>query len=131
MPEINRDFAKKDDSSDYVFLYVEEAHATDEWPISSSRFMPNDEIVSIKQPVTSSERVTVARDFAKTFDVSSMTVLIDDPKDNAFEKAYAPWPIRMYVIENGKLQYISAPTDCSHDLGELREWLEKRHGKTI
>ena len=39
----------------------------------------------------------------------------------------APWPIRLYVIENGIMQFISAPTDCAHDVSELRTWLEKRH----
>lgn len=37
------------------------------------------------------------------------------------------WPIRLYVIENGTMQFISAPTDCAHDVSELRAWLEKRH----
>ena len=41
----------------------------------------------------------------------------------------APWPIRLYVIENGVIQFISAPTDCTHDVSELRAWLEKRHAK--
>lgn len=39
----------------------------------------------------------------------------------------APWPIRLYVIDNGTMQFISAPTDCAHDVSELRAWLEKRH----
>jgi len=34
----------------------------------------------------------------------------------------------MYVIEDGTVQFISAPTECAHDVRELRAWLEKRHG---
>ena len=87
---------------------------------------------------------------------TEMKVLVDDPEQsNPFEVAYcecnivsyaihffvvpflliwllyiisAPCPIRLYVIENGMMRFISAPTDCAHDVSELRAWLEKRHG---
>lgn len=108
-------------------MYIEEAHATDEWPISSSRFMPDNEPVSVTQPKTIAERVAVAQTFATTFDITGLKLLIDDPTNNAFEKDYAPWPIRLYVIENGVIQYISEPTECSHDVGQLRTWLNTRH----
>ena len=39
----------------------------------------------------------------------------------------APWPIRLYIIENGIVQYISEPDECTHHVSELRLWLEKRH----
>lgn len=128
-----RDFALTGEFSkntDFCFLYIEEAHAIDEWPIRSSRYMPNNEIVSVEQPKVLSERVQLARNFVQTFGLGrEMKVLVDDPEQgNLFESAYAPWPIRIYVIENGKVQFISAPTDCSHDVSELRDWLEQRHG---
>lgn len=111
-----------------MFVYIEEAHATDEWPISSSRYMPKNEIVDVKQPRIAFERVALAQKFINTFDLGpEMKVLVDDPTKNAFQSAYAPWPIRIYVIENGKMEYISAPTNCSHDVTELRTWLEERH----
>ena len=126
-------------------MYIEEAHALDEWPISSSRYMPNDSVVSVVQP-------KLAQRFVKTFELGSdMKILVDDPeKGNLFEVAYgkflfamshlvslttrlplsyhisAPWPIRLYVIEN-VMQFISSPTECTHDVSELRLWLEQRH----
>lgn len=114
--------------SDFAFLYIEEAHASDEWPIRSSRYMPGGEIVNVKQPKLLEERIELAKRFTARFGLGpELTVLVDDPeKGNPFEKAYAPWPIRIYVIENGKIQYISSPSDCAHDVGELRTWLEKR-----
>ena len=134
-------------------MYIEEAHALDEWPISSSRYMPNDSVVSVVQPKLASERVALAQRFVKTFELGSdMKILVDDPeKGNLFEVAYgkflfamshlvslttrlplsyhisAPWPIRLYVIENGVMQFISSPTECTHDVSELRLWLEQRH----
>ncbi len=93
--------------------------------------MPNNEIVSVKQPKLSSERVQLAKDFAQMFGLGQeMQVVVDDPEQgNPFESAYAPWPIRIYVIENRVMQFISAPTDCTHDVNELRMWLEQRHGR--
>ena len=128
-----RDFAKAgvefSKSNDFAFLYIEEAHACDEWPIRSSRYMPNGEVVSVKQPRLVSERVALAQSFVDSFDLGpEMKILVDDPEQgNLFEKAYAPWPIHIYVIENGIMQYISAPTDCAHDVSELRAWLKHRH----
>ena len=71
-------------------MYIEEAHALDEWPISSSRYMPNDSVVSVVQPKLASERVALAQRFVKTFELGSdMKILVDDPeKGNLFEVAY-------------------------------------------
>ena len=92
--------------------------------------MPDNEIVSVKQPRFVSERVALAQQFVETFGLGpEMKVLVDDPWDNAFEKAYAPWPLRMYVIENGKIEYISYPKNCTQDTEELKAWLLRRHRK--
>jgi len=82
----------------------------------------------VEQPKLASERVKLAQRFVKTFGMGNeMKVLVDNPENgNRFGEAYA-WPIRLYVIENGTMQFISAPTDCAHDVSELRAWLEKRH----
>mmetsp|Transcript_25911 Transcript_25911/g.40658 ORF Transcript_25911/g.40658 Transcript_25911/m.40658 type:complete len:134 (+) Transcript_25911:1603-2004(+) len=128
-----RDFAQVGQefshNNDFAFVYIEEAHATDEWPISSSRYTPDGQVVSVEQPKVASERVKLAQRFVKTFGMGTeMKVLVDNPENgNLFGEAYAPWPIRLYVIENGTMQFISAPTDCAHDVSELRAWLEKRH----
>jgi len=92
--------------------------------------MPNDEIVNVKQPRLISERVVVAQKFVDTFGLGSeMKVVVDDPDGNTFQLTYAPWPIRIFVIENGRIEYISSPKDCTHDVGELGAWLKERHGQ--
>ena len=93
--------------------------------------MPASDIVDIKQPKQISERVVLAQRFVNTFDLGEeLKVLVDNPETgNPFESKYAPWPIRIYVIENGVMQFISSPTNCEHDVTELRAWLEHRHRK--
>ena len=78
-------------------MYIEEAHALDEWPISSSRYMPNDTVVSVIQPKLASERVALAQRFVNTFDLGSdMKILVDDPeKGNQFEVAYGKFLFAM------------------------------------
>ena len=91
--------------------------------------MLNNNVVSVEQPRVLSKRMALAQIFVETFGLGpEMSVLVDDPElGNPFESAYAPWPIRIYVIENGVMQFISKPTDCAHDVTELRTWLEQRH----
>ena len=45
----------------WVVVYIEEAHAADEWPISSARYAPNGEPVNIPQHTRRSERLRLAR----------------------------------------------------------------------
>lgn len=131
VPAIYRDFVTGyKNTTDFAFVYIEEAHATDEWPISSSRYMPDNEVVSVKQPRLVSERVSLAQRFVQTFGLGSeLKVLVDDPQGNAFQAAYAPWPIRIYVIENGRMEYISSPENSTHNIEELKDWLLQRHQK--
>jgi hypothetical protein len=110
-------------------VYIAEAHAVDEWPINSSRYVPSGEAVALRQPTNKEERLEACETFLRTYglsDVGAMHVVVDDPIDEAFQKVFAPWPIRMYIVEDGSMQLISEPTECSHDVGALREWLDNR-----
>ena len=113
-----------------MMVYIEEAHAVDEWPVRSGRFVPGGIPVSVEQPKTTNERLGICTEFLQTMGLpkdGELKIAVDGPEEgNLFEKAYAPWPVRMFVIEDGTMQFISAPTECSHNVGELREWLEER-----
>lgn len=95
-----------------------EAHAEDEWPISSSRFTPDSCPVVIKQPKTTEERVEVAKSFVKAFNFR--VPMLVDPINNPFDEVFAPWPLRFYIAQHGKLVYKSQPKNCSYDVAELR-----------
>ena len=43
--------------------------------------------------------------------------------DGAFERLFAPWPLRFYVAERGRLAFIAEPRECTYDLSLLREHL--------
>ncbi len=115
--------------ADWLMVYIAEAHATDEWPVNSARYNPSGKAVAIKQPKSKEERVEVCETFLETFgieDRGKLQVVVDGPEAGAFERAFAPWPIRMYIVEDGIMQLISEPTECSHDVASIKEWLDGR-----
>ncbi len=102
-------------------MYIAEAHAMDEWPLQSARFnQGRGPVIVEKQPTLASERCALARKFASDFamDLSKSTFefLVDDPETgDEFEKEYAPWPLRLYLISDSKLEWIAEPKSCSYD----------------
>jgi hypothetical protein len=125
---------------DWGMVYIAEAHATDEWPISSSRFNGDEGPVNVPQPKSTEERCDVARQFARRFvkgdGAERIKLLVDPllPRDGErlqseqklvepFEEAFAPWPLRLYVVQDGKLLYKAQPDSCSYDIAHFRSWL--------
>jgi hypothetical protein len=102
-------------------IYIAEAHALSEWPVRSGRFNRGRGAVLVEQqPATAAERCALARRFLADFDVDtkkdSLEVLVDDPEQgDPFEKEYAPWPLRLYLIRAGKVEWIAQPENCSYD----------------
>mmetsp|Transcript_26980 Transcript_26980/g.53121 ORF Transcript_26980/g.53121 Transcript_26980/m.53121 type:complete len:136 (-) Transcript_26980:525-932(-) len=112
-----------------VFVYVDEAHAQDEWPVGAHlNSLPNVE----KQCKTTSERVKVVQDLMMPFlktnapsllpdpsDPNACRWLLDAPEDSFFEKLYAPWPLRFWIVHKGRLAYIAEPTNGQFSVEEL------------
>ncbi len=112
-----------------VVIYICEAHATDEWPISSARFNGGRGAVCVAQPRADAERCALARQFAADFALGDMPMLVDAAQGddaNAFERAYAPWPLRFHGIvgdaDAARLSYVAHPRDCGYDVAALRDW---------
>ncbi|KAI7840527.1 hypothetical protein COHA_005826 [Chlorella ohadii] len=49
--------------------------------------------------------------------------MLVDPIDNPFDAAFAPWPLRFYILHRGCIAYKAQPRECSYSLSELRERL--------
>lgn len=100
-----------------------EAHAEDEWPISSARYNPSGEAVSILQHTTLEGRLLAAKSFHAAFDVP-FPILVDGI-DNAFEAVFCTWPFRFYVVHHGCVVFQSQPRDCTYHLEPLIEALDR------
>ena len=85
---------------DFVTIYVEEAHASDEWGFASGP--------QLAQARSLSERLQAARLFLNetpSFDGGNLWV---DGMDNAACIAYAALPERLYVIQDGVCACVEA-----------------------
>lgn len=124
---------------DFVFVYVAEAHAEDEWPISSGRCNFGRGPVRVKQPRLRSERLALARRFLDEHDGGGDAfdfAFVDDVEQgDEFEREFAPWPFRFFGVGVGgdgerRLEYVSHPRDATYDLRALRDWVLGLSGDT-
>lgn len=118
----------------WKFIYIAEAHATDEWPIQSARGSVDGEI-SNPQTRTSSDRLKLAMETRKKYLGDRWECYIDPPEGEEiteeggpFMQIYKPWPLRVYGFVGKHLEFISEPKGGELDLTEIRGWLEGYNG---
>ena len=92
MPEVNDLVAGWAGAADFVAVYIEEAHAIDEWPIAQLD-------IALRQHRSMGERVEAARSFVADFKVHPRLPFVADGMGNAFNAAYASWPFRFWVLD--------------------------------
>ena len=126
---------------EFAFVYIAEAHAADEWPVQSSRYNDDRGVVDIKQHRTTKERQKAAFTFREDFGLDWCPFYIDivptlgdteesrDAEENPFrsdgdfERFFAPWPTRFYVLHKGKVVFMSYPKNSTYHVGPLRRFL--------
>lgn len=87
-------------AAEFVFIYIKEAHPSDEWQAESN--LKSD--VVFNQPRTNAERIRLAQTFVSEMDIETPT-LVDDISNTA-NACYAAWPERIYVVDSaGKIVY--------------------------
>ena len=135
----------------FVMVYVAEAHAEDEWPISSGRYNAGRGPVRVTQPTSHEERVTLARRFVCDFDPLGDVfdeILVDDvDTGDEFERKFAPWPFRFFGVGaprgcqgllgssdgvhkeeiSRSIEYVAHPSAATYNLRKLREWVLQVH----
>jgi hypothetical protein len=100
-----------------IMVYISEAHANDEWPISNR--------VKINQHKTIEER-TEAVKFMQMRYKCDFKILIDSVNnEESFENKYCGWPERGFIFYKNKLEYVSYAEVNSrmHWFNEFTEWL--------
>jgi len=95
-----------------VTVYITEAHAADEWPVGKT-------ISAHKQPTSTQERCGLASEFSSTR-LTNVPMLVDNIS-NGFQKAFAAWPFRYYLVKDGKIVHKAQPSPVSllYDITEL------------
>lgn len=108
--------------ANWALIYTMEAHASDEWPISSARYEPSRRPVSIPQHRTDGERLQAAQTFQSTFQLPFPVCV--DGIENDFEKHFCTWPFRFYILYHGRVFWRAQPRECSYHLEDLVRALE-------
>jgi len=143
VPELAQLYQRYKDSASFAMVYVDEAHAQDEWPIGNHlNDLPN----VARQPRTTEARLEVMhqqvlpflrvnapgllpsfssfsglgdKEFDDLAGMSSLAWLLDPPELHLFEDVYAPWPLRFWIVQNGILKYIASPKNGQFSVEEL------------
>ena len=95
-------------------MYLEEAHAEDEWPIGSS--------VKIMSHKSISDRLGAVNKLKSETDWYMPTYM--DNMANEFNELFKAWPIRFYLIKNLELKYVAMPKDGMFSLPDLETNIE-------
>jgi len=100
----------------FVFVYILEAHATDEWPIACINDV-------VPQHKTTQDRLNAVGFFQEKFPLDSSVELVLDNEHNDFNKVYSSWPFRYWVINQGRVVVKSMPENDSVSLNQLYAFL--------
>ncbi|HZM51780.1 MAG TPA: deiodinase-like protein [Vicinamibacteria bacterium] len=120
MPEVRKVYADYKDRAAFYFVYIEEAHAHDVWPLVSNAKAN----IVFGTARDAGERVTVAGLCEKELKVE-FPILVDDMQNDVAD-AYTAWPTRMYVVDaNGKIAYKSRVGPFGFEAAPLREALAR------
>jgi len=110
-------YNKYKDKAEFLIVYITEAHAKDEWPVGKS-------VSFCDQPKVLEERCVLAR---KYNDENELSIPMGvDLMCNGFENVFAAWPVRFYVVKEGKLVWKAQPNleHYAYDPTELSKWLK-------
>jgi thiol-disulfide isomerase/thioredoxin len=120
MPAVNKLYQDYRDRAAFYFVYIEEAHAEDVWPLATNA---KEKIVhaSHRGP---DDRLDVANICAGVLKVE-FPILVDDMANRTGD-AYTGWPTRLYIVDPaGRIAYKSRPGPFGFKAAELEENLKR------
>jgi hypothetical protein len=101
-------------SVDFLCIYISEAHPINEWLLYSE--------VCFRQPRTLEERIAIARKLISETGMDERLVTVDVMDDNA-EIAFAAWPERLFIIQNGRIVYKGGTGPFHYHPEEVEQWI--------
>jgi len=117
VPALNSLYKEFEGKVDMVTVYIEEAHAVDEWPMGDGA--KGSDFKAIVQPRSLSERAQAAQLLVTDLDYEVPLVL--DNMENEVRVKYACWPLRFYVIDEEQVWYKAQPSKYRYSVPALRD----------
>lgn len=118
LPELNEIASKYCRLVKFVFVYIMEAHAADEWPIKELE-------EEIPQHKTLNDRINAATIFFHRNPLHPDFILTVDNFSNDFVNLYCSWPFRYWVVQDGLIKVKCMPNGDSVSLSALYAWLQE------
>jgi hypothetical protein len=109
----------------FLTIYIDEAHARDEWWLPDSPEAKDGERRCIYSPKTVEERITAAKKMKTDLDFPGE--IICDSMNGEVEDRFEAWPERVYIILNGVVVYKGGEGPFFYKLSEVQDWLAKYH----
>jgi hypothetical protein len=108
----------------FLTIYIEEAHAKDEWYFHESS-VTTEFKTEIAVHKTLSERIAAASTFREKTKVKELEMVCDSMRGDMVTR-YGAWPERLYIIVDGVVVYKGGMGPFDYRLYEVREWLEEK-----
>jgi len=111
---------------DFLFVYLREAHAADEWPLG--------EHVTLRQPTSLDERLAAARAFQNA--CALRLPILADGMEDGFMQAFSAHPLRFFVFHRGATVWTAHPCEdypkfeAGYRLDDIRPVLDFRLNHT-
>lgn len=107
-------------------IYIEEAHAADEWILSESK-VETEMQTSIFVHQSIQDRIAAAQLFKAKRNIPELEIVCDSMAGNITDR-YGAWPERLYIILDGVIVYQGGMGPFDYKLWEVQEWLATRYG---
>jgi thyroxine 5-deiodinase len=108
----------------FLTIYIEEAHARDEWYFKESR-VTTEFKAEIAVHKSIEERLAAAQMFRDRTQVNELELVVDSMKGEVVSR-YGAWPERLYIIVDGVVVYKGGIGPFDYRLDEVRAWLTAR-----
>ncbi len=100
--------------ADFVTVYIDEAHATDDWVFSSNPY-------KIKTHVKLADRIVAAEILNEK---KLPCPLVVDSMANRARKLYGAMPERLFIILNGTITYVGKQGPHGYNIEEIQTRLD-------
>lgn len=110
----------------FLSIYIEEAHARDEWWLWDAPESHDGGKRCIYSHKTLTDRLQTATKMQKDIDFPG-TIVCDTMRGEVDDR-YGAWPERLYIIEDGTIVYKGGEGPFGYKLAEVQDWLFQRFG---
>ncbi len=119
MVDIYNKYCHRTKQAHFLTVYIEEAHAKDEWDLPDSA---DADLINIYSHRSIADRLAAAKEFVRMKNFPC-EVVCDSAENEGIEK-FDAWPERLYIIVDGVVAYKGGYGPNDYMLGEVCDWLE-------